>query len=335
MGQKVNPIGLRLGIIKTWKSKWYANKKDYLEYLHSDLKMRKYIIKKLTFSGISKVEFERAGEKIRVKIYAARPGLIIGRKGSEVDKLKDDLQNFTNGEILIDIHEVKNTEIDAQLVAQGVATQLVRRAAFRRVMKKAVNNCISNGALGIKISCSGRLGGAEMARTEGYKEGKVPLHTLRADIDYGFAEAYTTYGTIGIKVWIFKGEIIKKSREILEVEEIDQKVMEKENIKPKQDKYKKAVSSKVNIPKKTESAKEAKLEKKSVELSKKVEAAKEIKETKEKKETKKVRTVKKTEVDKEVEVAKKTKETKEKKEKSAKETKAAEKETKSEKSKKK
>ncbi len=209
MGQKVNPIGLRVGITRGWQSKWFANKKEYSDYLHSDLKMRKYIKNKLDFAGISKVEFERAGSKVKVKIYAARPGLIIGRRGAEVDKLKEELMQYANGEVSIDIHEIKNTEIDAQLVAKGIATQLEKRASFRRVMKKAVTSCLASGGLGIKICCSGRLGGAEMARTEEYKEGKVPLHTLRADIDYGFAEAFTTFGAIGVKVWIFKGEIIK------------------------------------------------------------------------------------------------------------------------------
>lgn len=209
MGQKVNPIGLRVGIIKDWQSRWFANKKDFVKNLHSDLEIRKYIKKKLSFAGISKVEFERAGEKVRVKIFAARPGLIIGRKGSEVDKLKEELLAFTTGNVFIDIHEVKNPEVDAQLVSMMVATQLEKRASFRRVMKKAVMGCISNGGLGIKIACAGRLGGAEMARTEGYKEGNVPLHTLRADIDYGFAEALTTFGIIGVKVWIYKGDIIK------------------------------------------------------------------------------------------------------------------------------
>jgi small subunit ribosomal protein S3 len=213
VGQKVHPLGLRLGIIKTWKSSWFAGKKDYIEYLHADLKMRDYIKKKLSFAGISDVRFERRGDKVKVLIHAARPGLIIGRKGSEVDKLKDELREITNSEVFVDIHEVKVQELDAQLVSAFVAMQLEKRASFRRVMKKAVTSARSAGALGVKIACAGRLGGAEMARTEGYHEGKVPLHTLRADIDYGFSEANTTYGVIGVKVWIFKGEIIKGVKE--------------------------------------------------------------------------------------------------------------------------
>ncbi|MBU0650526.1 30S ribosomal protein S3 [bacterium] len=237
MGQKVNPIGLRVGVIKDWQSRWYANKKDFVDFLHKDLKMRKYIKKKLAFAGISKVEFERAGEKTRVKIYAARPGLIIGRKGSEVDKLKDEMFQITKGPVLIDIHEVKKTELDAQLVSDMVASQLEKRASFRRVMKKAVTNCLNNGGLGIKISCSGRLGGAEMARREGYKEGKVPLHTLRADIDYGFSEANTTYGIIGVKVWIFKGEILGGMHSVSDTKETNKENTKFENKKPENRKF--------------------------------------------------------------------------------------------------
>ncbi len=207
MGQKVNPIGFRLGIIKTWDSKWYA-KADYAKLLHEDLKLKAFLKKRLYSSGVSKIEIERAANKAKINIYTARPGLIIGKKGSEVETLKKELAKLTSNEIYLNIQEVRKPELDAQLVAENVALQLERRIAFRRAMKKSVTSSLKFGAKGIRITCSGRLGGAEMSRTEWYREGRVPLHTLRADIDYGFAEAKTTYGLIGVKVLIFKGEIL-------------------------------------------------------------------------------------------------------------------------------
>ena len=211
MGQKVNPIGLRLGINKGWSSKWFAEKK-YGDLVHQDIKLRKFLKKKFYHAGISKIEIERAADKAKVNIHAARPGIIIGKKGSEIEKLKKDLDGMTGGETIINIMEVRKPEIDAQLVAENVALQLERRIAFRRAMKKSVTSALKFGAKGIRITCSGRLGGAEMSRTEWYREGKVPLHTLRADIDYGFAEAHTTYGKIGVKTWVYKGEILPTKR---------------------------------------------------------------------------------------------------------------------------
>lgn len=207
MGQKVHPIGFRLGVIKTWDSKWYAEA-DYAKLLHEDIAIRKYLKKRLFNSGVSKIEIERAANKTKINIHTARPGLIIGKKGSEVETIKKELSSLTSKEIFINIHEVRKPELDAQLVAENVALQLERRITFRRAMKKSVQSALKFGAKGIRITCSGRLGGAEIARTEWYREGRVPLHTLRADIDYGFAEAKTTYGLIGIKVLIFKGEIL-------------------------------------------------------------------------------------------------------------------------------
>jgi small subunit ribosomal protein S3 len=207
LGQKVHPIGFRLGVIKTWDSKWYAEA-DYAKFLHEDIAIRKYLKKRLYSSGVSKIEIERAANKTKINIHTARPGLIIGKKGSEVETIKKELASLTSKEIFINIHEVRKPELDAQLVAENVALQLERRIAFRRAMKKSVTSALKFGAKGIRITCSGRLGGAEMSRTEWYREGRVPLHTLRADIDYGFAEAMTTYGLIGIKVLIFKGEIL-------------------------------------------------------------------------------------------------------------------------------
>lgn len=211
MGQKVHPVGFRLGVIRTWESKWYAEK-DYSGLLHEDLKLRDYLKKRLYHAGISKVEIERAASKAKVNIFAARPGIIIGKKGSEVEALKKDLAKLTDKEVFINIQEVRKPEIDAQLVAENVALQLERRVAFRRAMKKAVSQALKFGAEGVKIECSGRLGGAEMSRREWYREGRVPLHTLRADIDYGFAEAKTTYGIIGVKVLVFKGEILDRDQ---------------------------------------------------------------------------------------------------------------------------
>lgn len=207
MGQKVNPISLRLNIVRTWESTWYADK-DYSKFLLEDQKIRKYLKKRLYHAGISKIKIARTGEKVRVKLHTARPGIVIGKKGSEIEALKKELDKLTHRESHIDILEVRRPEADAQLVAENVAMQMERRVAFRRAMKKAVNIALKFGAKGIKISCSGRLGGAEMSRREWYREGRVPLHTLRADVDYGVAEAKTTYGIIGVKVWIFKGEVL-------------------------------------------------------------------------------------------------------------------------------
>jgi len=203
LGQKVHPIGFRLGINRTWISRWYAEK-GFGKLLQEDLAIRKYLKKKLQQAGISKIEIERATKKTRINIFTSRPGIVIGRKGTEIDKLKKELLKLTDKEVFINIIEVKRPEIDAQLVAENVALQLIRRVAFRRAIKRSVSTALKMGALGIKISCAGRLGGAEIARREWYREGKVPLHTLRAYIDYGFAEALTTYGLIGIKVWINK-----------------------------------------------------------------------------------------------------------------------------------
>jgi small subunit ribosomal protein S3 len=207
LGQKVNPIGLRLNIVRSWESIWYADR-DYAKFLLEDQKIRKYLKKRLYHAGISKINIARTGEKLKLKLHTARPGIVIGKKGTEIEALKSDLDKLTNRQCVVDIQEVRRPEADAQLVAENVALQLVRRIAFRRAMKKAVNIALKFGAKGIKIACSGRLGGAEMARREWTREGRVPLHTLRADIDYGFAEANTTYGIIGVKVWIFKGEVL-------------------------------------------------------------------------------------------------------------------------------
>ncbi len=207
MGQKVHPVSFRLGINKTWDSKWFANK-EYSDFVLEDFNIRKFLKKKLLQAGVSKIEIERAANKVRIRIHAARPGIIIGKKGVEIERLKTDLEKTIKRDVILDIQEVRKAEVDAQLVAENVAMQLVRRIAFRRAMKKSVTSALRFGAQGIKISCSGRLGGAEMARREWYREGRVPLHTIRADIDYGFAEAFTTYGVIGVKVTIFKGEIL-------------------------------------------------------------------------------------------------------------------------------
>jgi len=207
LGQKVNPIGFRVGGIKTWRSQWFSEK-NYAELIHEDINIRKYLKKKLYHAGISRIEIERAASKAKVNIYAARPGIIIGKKGSEIEKLKKELEGVSKSEIIINILEVRKPEVDAQLVAENVALQLERRVAFRRAMKKCVTSSLKFGAKGIRVNCAGRLGGAEMARSEWYREGRVPLHTLRADIDWGFAEANTAYGLIGIKVWIFHGEVL-------------------------------------------------------------------------------------------------------------------------------
>jgi small subunit ribosomal protein S3 len=211
LGQKVNPIGFRLGTVKTWESRWYAGK-NYAEYILEDHKIRKFVKKKLFHAGISRIEIERSSKRVKLRIYTSRPGIVIGKKGAEIALLKKDLEKIVSHEVIIDIQEVRKPEIDAQLVAENVALQIERRVAFRRAMKRGVSSAMRFGAKGIKIICSGRLGGAEMARTEWYKEGRVPLHTIRADIDYGFIEARTTYGIVGVKVFIFKGEILKKDQ---------------------------------------------------------------------------------------------------------------------------
>jgi small subunit ribosomal protein S3 len=207
LGQKVNPIGFRLGVNKTWDSRWFAGK-EYSQFVLEDHQIRKFLKKRLAQAGVAKIEIERAANKARIKIHTARPGLVIGKKGSEIENLKKEMEKRVHREIIIDIQEVRKPEVDAQLVAENVAMQLVRRVSFRRAMKKSVSSALRFGALGIKIACSGRLGGAEMARREWYRRGRVPFQTIRADIDYGFAEAFTTYGTIGIKVALFKGEIL-------------------------------------------------------------------------------------------------------------------------------
>ncbi|MBI5594181.1 MAG: 30S ribosomal protein S3 [Deltaproteobacteria bacterium] len=209
MGQKVNPIGLRLGIVKTWESRWFASKK-YSDYILEDFNIRKYLKKKLGHAGVSKIEVERSSKRVRLRIFTSRPGIIIGKKGAEIVQLKQDIEKMISQDVIIDIQEIRKPELDAQLVAENIALQIVRRVAFRRAMKRGIQSAMRFGAQGVKVICAGRLGGAEMARTELYREGRVPLHTLRADIDYGFSEANTTYGIVGIKVFIFKGEILKK-----------------------------------------------------------------------------------------------------------------------------
>jgi len=208
LGQKVNPIGLRLGSFKTWESQWYEEKKKYSEYIYEDYKLRNFIKKKLNHAGVSKIEIERSSKWVRLRIHTARPGIVIGRKGVEIENLKKKIEKMVSVEALLDIQEVKRPELDAQLISENVASQLIRRIAFRRAMQRGVSLAMKFGAEGVKIICSGRLGGAEMARTEWYKEGRIPLHTLRADIDYGTSEAKTTYGIIGVKVFVFKGEIL-------------------------------------------------------------------------------------------------------------------------------
>ncbi len=208
MGQKVNPIGLRLGINRTWDSRWYANDRDYGNLLHEDLQIRKFITKRLAQAGVSKVIIERPAKKARITIHTARPGVVIGKKGADIERLRLEIAKITKSELHLNIVEIRKPEIDAKLVADNIAQQLERRVAFRRAMKRAVQSAMRLGALGIRINCGGRLGGAEIARTEWYREGRVPLHTLRADIDYGEATALTAYGTCGVKVWIFSGEIM-------------------------------------------------------------------------------------------------------------------------------
>ncbi|OGQ85576.1 MAG: 30S ribosomal protein S3 [Deltaproteobacteria bacterium RIFOXYD12_FULL_56_24] len=215
MGQKVNPIGLRLNIIRTWDSIWYADK-DYAKKFLEDQSIRKFLKKRLFHAGISKIQIARTGDKLRIKLHTARPGIVIGKKGTEIEVLKAEIDKLTGKECVLDIQEVRRPEADAQLVAENIALQLERRVAFRRAMKKSVNMALKFGAKGVKIACSGRLGGAEIARQEWVREGRVPLHTLRADVDYGIAEANTTYGKIGVKVWIFKGEVLSAADQIAE-----------------------------------------------------------------------------------------------------------------------
>ena len=213
MGQKVHPNGFRVGVIKDWNSKWYADSKNFGDYLVEDYQIRKYVKKKLFISGISKVEIERTAKFVKVNVYTAKPGLVIGKGGNLAETLKTELEKMINKEVNLNIVEVKNIDTDAQLVAENIAGQLERRISFRRAMKQCMQKAMKGGALGIKTAVSGRLGGADMARTEFYKEGNIPLQTLRADIDYGFAEADTTYGKIGVKVWIYKGEILKAKKQ--------------------------------------------------------------------------------------------------------------------------
>ncbi len=207
MGQKVHPVGFRLGVIRTWDSKWFEER-NYAQWLHEDIKIRAHVKKSLNHAGVSKVEIERAANKVKVNVHTARPGIVIGKRGAGIETVKKELQQFTKNEVFLNIVEVRKAEIDAQLVAENIATQLERRIAFRRAMKKAIQTAMKFGAKGIRVACSGRLGGAEMARYEWYREGRVPLHTLRADIDYGYAIARTTYGTIGCKVWVCRGEVL-------------------------------------------------------------------------------------------------------------------------------
>jgi small subunit ribosomal protein S3 len=207
MGQKVNPIGLRVGINRTWDSRWFAGR-DYAQLLHEDLKLKGYLRDRLAQAGISKIIIERPAKKARVTIHSARPGVVIGKKGADIEKLRSDLAKMTGSEVSLNIVEIRKPEIDAKLIAENIAQQLERRVAFRRTMKRAVQSAMRLGALGIRINCSGRLGGAEIARMEWYREGRVPLHTLRAEVDFGTATAKTTYGTCGVKVWVFKGEIM-------------------------------------------------------------------------------------------------------------------------------
>jgi small subunit ribosomal protein S3 len=211
MGQKINPVGLRVGIIRDWEGRWFAEK-DYATLLHEDLKIRRFVKSKLYNSGVARIEIERAANRVKVTIHTARPGMVIGRGGTEVENLRKSLEKLTDKQVSLNIAEVKTPDLNAQLVAENICFQLERRSSYRRAMKQAITRIMRLGALGVKVRCSGRLMGAEIARTEGYSEGKVPLHTLRADIDYGFAEAHTTYGKIGVKVWINKGEILPEKK---------------------------------------------------------------------------------------------------------------------------
>ena len=227
MGQKVNPIGMRLGITQDWKSKWYANSRDYAKYLNADLRVREFLMKKLKNASVSYIKIERPARNAKVAIYSARPGVIIGKKGGEIERLRDEVSKIIQVPVHITIEEIRKPELDAVLVADSIAQQLERRIMFRRAMKRAVQTTLRLGALGIKVCVSGRLGGTEIARTEWYREGRVPLHTFRADIDYGTARANTTYGVIGVKVWIFKGEIIDQKKEEVAVTETDESTGDK------------------------------------------------------------------------------------------------------------
>src|SRR5277367_1194015 len=229
MGQKVNPIGLRLGINRTWDSRWFA-RKDYAGLLLDDLGLRRFLNRRLGQAGVARIVIERAARKSRITLHSARPGVIIGKKGADIEKLRTDIAKITSSEVSLNIVEIRKPELDAKLVADGIAQQLERRVAFRRAMKRAVQSAMRLGAQGIRINCSGRLGGAEIARMEWYREGRVPLHTLRADIDYGVATAFTTFGTCGVKVWIFKGEILEHDPMAQ-----DKKMAEGDNSRPRRD----------------------------------------------------------------------------------------------------
>jgi len=218
MGQKVNPHGFRIGVIKDWDTKWYANKKTFSEYLVEDVKIRKFIKKKLYISGISRIEIDRAANKIKINVSTAKPGLVIGKGGQGIEELRKEVEALTGKSVLINITEIKVPEMDATLVAENIASQLEKRISFRRAMKQSMSRTMKTGAKGIKTACAGRLGGAEIARTEHYHEGTIPLQTLRADIDYGFAEANTTYGKIGVKVWIYKGEVLPAAKKEIKAE---------------------------------------------------------------------------------------------------------------------
>jgi len=218
VGHKSHPYGLRVGFIFDWKSRWFAKKKDFASLLSEDLKIKKYVKKNFATAAISKIEIERASDRVRVIIFSARPGIIIGRRGADIDRLRDDLGKITDKEIYVDIKEIKNPYVEAQLVAENIAFQLEKRIAFRRAMKRAMQQAMDSGAGGVRLQCAGRLGGAEIARTEGYRRGSIPLMTFRANIDYGFTEAHTTYGCIGIKVWIYKGDILPEKKKDKELE---------------------------------------------------------------------------------------------------------------------
>lgn len=223
MGQKIHPVGLRLGINRTWDSRWYADN-TYAGLLHEDLRLREYLKSRLTQAGVAKIVIERPAKKARITIHTARPGVVIGKKGADIEKMRTDLQKMTGSEVSLNIVEIRKPELDANLIAENIAMQLERRVSFRRAMKRAVQSAMRLGAGGIRINCAGRLGGAEIARTEWYREGRVPLHTLRADVDYGFKEANTTYGTCGVKVWVYKGEIMEHDPMAAEKRLLDQQV---------------------------------------------------------------------------------------------------------------
>lgn len=268
MGQKVNPIGIRLGIIRDWNSKWYVEPKKYADTLCADIKVRDFIKKKLFDAGVSKILIQRPAQNAQITIFTARPGVIIGKKGDEIEKLRAEVSQIMAVPVHINIEEVKRPELDAKLVAESMAVQLEKRAMFRRVMKRAVQNALRAGAKGIKVQVAGRLGGSEIARTEWYREGRVPLHTLRADIDYGTAEAYTTYGIIGVKVWIFKGEILTakgpdKKPSLKEIkEEIKASIREEELVKKTAKKKKKIEEEKGSLPDTSEMKKTVTIKKK-------------------------------------------------------------------------